>query len=134
MNEPSLTIAKTALREAEVGHDGRLVTVQARHWSRSSPCTLQRRPGNEIRLDAFPTEARPSAGRCRPIVRFLLVSPMPLFPIPIQPENIQRPKWGKSFPVQEVVAGLRGDGFFLAVPDDNLDLRASQPMRFEEGP
>ena len=58
---------------------------------------------------------------------------MPLFPITIQPENIQRPKWGKPFSVEEVVAGLRGDGFFLAVLHHDLDLLSSQAVRFEEG-
>ena len=37
------------------------------------------------------------------------------------------------FPVQEVVAGLRGDGFFLAVLHHDLDLLSSQAMRLEEG-
>ena len=51
---------------------------------------------------------------------------MPLFPKTIQPENIQRPKWEKSFPEQEVVAGLRSDDFLLPVPDDNFDLGTSR--------
>lgn len=54
-------------------------------------------------------------------------------PLPFAQEEFQIKIRSERDAVQERIAGQRGDGFLLAIPQHNFDFWPSQPLRLDEG-